>query len=376
MVYFPIMKKQESVQNYASSGVDYSKMDPVKRFAQEQASSTSNNLHRHNMEELPNSRGESAYVWEEQDSYRAFVIEGLGTKNLVADEMRKITGKTYYNYIAQDTVAMVINDLVTSGARPMVVNAYFGIGDSNWLTDEERFRDLITGWKNACNLSGAVYGGGETPTLKNIIYPNAIDLSGSAIGIIKPKENLITENKLKAGDKILLIESSGIHANGLTLARSIAEKLPQGYATKISDGSMYGEALLKPTHIYAKLIEDLLYKKIDIHYISNITGHGWRKIMRAKQEFTYQIEEIPKPQPVFDFIQEQSQSGDSEMYGNFNMGAGYAIFVPSELAKLTQQITKDNGFNSTIAGTVENGPKQVIIKPKNITFDSDTLQVR
>jgi len=370
------MTKEQTPKDYASSGVDYSKMDPVKVFAQQEALSTAKNLNRFNMEELPNSRGESAYVWEEMDSYRAFVIEGLGTKNLVADEMRKITGKTYYDQIAQDTVAMVINDLTTAGARPMVVNAYFGIGDSNWLSDEERFKDLITGWKNACNLSGAVYGGGETPTLKNIIYPNTIDLSGSAIGIIKPKENLVTENKLKAGDKILLVESSGIHANGLTLARNIARELPEGYATKISDGSMYGEALLKPTYIYAKLIEDLLDKNIDIHYISNITGHGWRKIMRAKSEFTYNIEKIPKPQPIFDFIQEKSKNSDSEMYGNFNMGIGYAIFIAPNSAEIAQQIVKDNGFNSIIAGTVENGPKKVIIKPKNITFESDTLQVR
>ena len=370
------MVKPETSQSYATTGVDYSKMDPVKVFAQKEAATTAPNLLRFNMEELPDIRGESAYVWEESDSYRAFVIEGLGTKNLVADEMRKITGKTYYDQIAQDTVAMVINDLVTVGASPMVINAYFGIGDSNWLSDEERYKDLVTGWKNACNLSGAVYGGGETPTLKGIINPNAIDLGGSAIGIIKPKEKLITENKLKAGDKILLIESSGIHANGLTLARNIAEKLPQGYATKLSDGSMYGEALLTPTHIYAKLIEDLLNKNVDIHYISNITGHGWRKIMRAKQEFSYVIDQLPQPQSVFDFIQQQSGNDNSEMYGNFNMGAGYAIFLPPELAEITQEIAKDNGFNSIIAGTVENGPKRVIIQPLGIIFESDTLQVR
>lgn len=370
------MGKIESKKDYASSGVDYSKMDPVKVFAQKEASSTAENLHRFNMKELGNSRGESAYVWEESDSYRAFVVEGLGTKNLVADATRKITGKTYYDQIAQDSVAMIINDLVTVGASPMVVNAYFGIGDSNWLSDETRYRDLVTGWKNACNLSGAVYGGGETPTLKGIINPDTIDLSGSAVGIIKPKERLITEDKLKAGDNILLIESSGIHSNGLTLARNIAEKLPEGYATKLSDGSMYGEALLTPTHIYAKLIEDLLDKNIDIHYVSNITGHGWRKIMRAKQEFSYIIKQIPKPQPVFDFIQQQSQNNDSEMYGNFNMGAGYAIFLSPESTKLAQEIAKNNGFDSIIAGTVENGPKQVIIEPKNIKFESDTLQVR
>jgi len=362
--------------NYATSGVDYSKMDPVKVFAQNEAATTAKNINRFGMEEFTDSRGESAYVWEEPDSYRAFVIEGLGTKNLIADEMRKITGKTYYGQIAQDTVAMVINDLITVGASPMVVNAYFGIGDSNWLADKVRYKDLVTGWKDACNLSGAVYGGGETPTLKDIINPDTIDLSGSAVGIIKPKERLVTESKLKSGDSILLIESSGIHANGLTLARDIAKKLPQGYATKLPDGSTYGEALLTPTHIYAKLVEDLLNKKINLHYISNITGHGWRKIMRAKQKFSYVIKQILPPQPVFQFIQEQSQSSDYEMYGNFNMGIGFAIFLPSDQAQSAQKIAKNNGFNSVIAGTVETGPKQVIIEPKNIKFESDTLQVR
>lgn len=370
------MNKETSSQSYASSGVDYSKMDPVKVFAQQQASSTSENLKELGMRELTDSRGESAYVWDEGDCYKAFVIEGLGTKNLIADETRKITGKTYYDQIAQDTVAMIINDLITVGARPMVVNAYFGIGDSSWLSDENRYKDLIIGWKNACNLSGAVYGGGETPTLKGIINPETIDLAGSAIGIIKPKERLITEKKLSAGDVILLVESSGIHANGLTLARNIATNLPDGYATKLSDGSLYGEALLTPTPIYAKLVENLLTQNIDIHYISNITGHGWRKIMRAKQEFTYTIDSIPTPQPIFNFIQEKSNSSDSEMYGNFNMGAGYALFVSPKEVENAQEIIKNSGFSSTVAGTIQNGEKQVIIKPKNIVFKSDTLQVR
>lgn len=370
------MNKKTNSQSYASSGVDYSKMDPVKIFAQKEASSTSKNLNTLGMNELTDSRGESAYVWDEGDCYKAFVIEGLGTKNLIADETRKITGKTYYDQIAQDTVAMIINDLITVGAKPMVVNAYFGIGDSSWLSDETRYKDLIIGWKNACNLSGAVYGGGETPTLKGIINPETIDLAGSAIGIIKPKEKIITEKKLRAGDVILLVESSGIHSNGLSLARNIAAKLPDGYATKLSDGSIYGEALLTPTPIYAKLVESLLNQNIDIHYISNITGHGWRKIMRAKQEFTYQIDNIPTPQPIFNFIQEKSNSSDFEMYGNFNMGAGFALFISPKAVKKAQEIIKNNGFNSTVAGTVQIGKKQVIINPKNIIFESDTLKVR
>ncbi|MCW1949403.1 MAG: AIR synthase-related protein [Candidatus Shapirobacteria bacterium] len=362
--------------DYSSSGVDYSKMDPVKVFAQQQAADTASNLNRFNMTEISQSRGESAYVWDEGDSYRAFVIEGLGTKNLVADATRKITGKTYYNQIAQDTVAMIVNDLVTVGAKPMVVNAYFGIGSSDWLSDETRYKDLIIGWKNACNLSGAVYGGGETPTLKGIINPQTIDLAGSAIGIINPKDKLITQSKLQDKDSILLIESSGIHANGLSLARTIADNHPNGYSAKLSDGSLYGEALLAPTHIYAKVIENLQNQNINLHYIANITGHGWRKLMRANKEFTYLINNIPQPQPVFDFIQQQGHISDTEMYGNFNMGVGYALFLPTTQVELAQKIISQSGFTSTHAGHIESGPKKVIIEPKNIIFESNTLQVR
>jgi phosphoribosylformylglycinamidine cyclo-ligase len=362
--------------NYISSGVDYSKMDPVKVFAQTQAATTAQNLSKFNMSEVTESRGESAYVWDEEDCYKAFVVEGLGTKNLVADATRKITGKTYYDQIAQDTVAMIVNDLVTVGAKPMVVNAYFGIGDSNWLSDQIRYKDLIVGWKNACNLSGAVYGGGETPTLKGVINPETIDLAGSAIGIIKPKEKLITQNKLQDGDSIILIESSGIHANGLSLARSIAENHPDGYAIKLSDGSIYGEALLTPTHIYAKVIGNLLDQNIDIHYISNITGHGWRKLMRANKDFTYTIDNIPEPQPIFNFIQKQGNINDTEMYANFNMGAGYALFLPTNQTTLAQKIISQSGFTSTLAGEISTGPKKVIINPLNIVFESDTLQLR
>ena len=108
----------KATDSYSSSGVDYNKIDPIKRLAQQRASETSHNLLRFGISEVSASRGESAYVWEEQDCYRAFVIEGLGTKNRVADELRQVTGKTYYDALAQDTVAMITNDLIVVGAQP------------------------------------------------------------------------------------------------------------------------------------------------------------------------------------------------------------------------------------------------------------------
>lgn len=362
---------------YSSTGVNYDAMDSIKRLAQLRAKETSGNLSRFGMREIEASRGESAYVWEETDGYRAFVIEGLGTKNLVADEVRKFTGKTHYEAIAQDTVAMIVNDLIAVGAQPQVVNAYFAVGNSDWFKDEERVNDLAEGWARACNLAGAVYGGGETPTLKGIIDPKTIDLSGSAVGIIRPKRRLTLGDKLKEGDAILLVESSGIHANGLTLARTIAAKLPEGYKTVLSDGKTYGESLLTPTHIYAKLISDLFNAGIDMHYMVNITGHGWRKLMRANRNFSYVIDKVPEPQPVFQFIQEQSGNDDDEMYGNLNMGAGFAIFMPQEDVKLAREIAmSEHRLKSLFAGYVEEGEKQVVIEPKNIIFRENALRVR
>src|SRR4030042_2611344 len=104
-------------------------------------------------------------------------------------------------------------------------------------------KDFIAGWKSACDLSGATWGGGETPTLKGVIEPGTVDLGGSAIGIITPPERLITDKKLKVGDRILLLKSNGVNCNGLSLVRAVAKKLPRGYATKIANDDSYGEAI-------------------------------------------------------------------------------------------------------------------------------------
>ena len=386
---------------YSSTGVNYDAMDPFKRAAQLAAAETSPNIRRTGFSVVEKSRGESAFVVDEGDRYTAHVIEGLGTKNLVADQMRllrqidqtaiagsmqAITDRTYYDAIAQDTIAMIINDLITVGADPMLVNAYCAVGSSDWFNDERRAQDLVRGWKEACDQAGATWGGGETPTLAGIIMPEAIDLAGSAYGVIDPKHRLTLGDDLDEGDAIMLVESSGIHANGLSMARKIAEKiaqdtelpLPEAYATALSDGSMYGEALLNPTHIYAGLVRDLFNAGVDIRYMANITGHGWRKLMRyADRDFTYRMHDIPKPQPVFDFMQKESGNDDREMYGNLNMGAGFAFFIHPKDAHILEEIAFTKHKMSALkAGVVEQGPRQVIIEPKNLVFAADTLGVR
>jgi len=362
---------------YAGVGVDYEAMDPFKRLAQLAGRETATNILRLDFSEVEMSRGESAYLMDAGDHFVAHVEEGLGTKNLVADAMYLLIGESYYDRIAQCTVAMIVNDMITLGALPLSVAMHLAVGASSWFSDENRCNDLIDGWKKACDLARCTWGGGETPTLKGIVHPDAVVLSGSAVGVVKPKSRLIDAANIRHGDAIVIISSSGIHANGLTLARKIAEKLPKGYLTKLSDGRTYGEALLDPTMIYVPLVEDCLNEGVDIHYAVNITGHGWRKLMRATQPFAYIIDHIPVPQPVFSVIQEYGPVDDQEAYANLNMGAGFALYVRESDVRKVLTIAHFLGMSASRAGTIESSKvKKVTINPLGIEYLGSALGVR
>jgi phosphoribosylformylglycinamidine cyclo-ligase len=355
--------------------VNYSAADPAKVLAQKEGRATAKNMP-FGFKEVEGTRGESAYVFDMGSMYGALVQEGLGTKSLIAQSIYKDTGKSHFAAIAKDTVATVINDLISVGATPVVLNAYWSSSSYAWLEDNNLTQDFIKGWRAACDEAGATWGGGETQSLPGIIENGALELAGSGFGVIKPKNQLVSEKNLKAGDAILLVESNGVHANGISLARKIAEGLKDGYQTKLADGSIYGEVLLQPTHLYAKLVSELSDQKIKVHYLSNITGHGWRKIMRATAKWSYILEEIPPVPEIFKFIAEQTGDDEREMYGNYNMGAGYAVILrPADIEK-AQKVAGSLGFKTWVAGRIEKGPKQVVIKPKHITFSGDSLELR
>lgn len=362
---------------YAGVGVDYEAMDPFKRLAQLAGRETAKNILRLGFSEVEMSRGESAYLMDAGDHYVAHVEEGLGTKDLVADAMYRSTAKSYYDRIAQCTVAMIVNDMITLGALPLSVAMHLAVGASSWFSDGNRCNDLIGGWKKACDLARCTWGGGETPTLKDIVHPDTAVLSGSAVGVVKPKSRLINAANIQHGDAIVIIGSSGIHANGLTLAREIAGKLPNGYLSKLGDGRLYGEALLDPTTIYVPLVEDCFNEGVEIHYAVNITGHGWRKLMRATQPFAYIIDHIPAPHPVFSFIQEHGPVDDKEAYANLNMGAGFALYVRDIDVRKVLTTAHFLGMSALQAGTIESSKvKRVIIHPLGLEYLGSTLGVR
>jgi phosphoribosylformylglycinamidine cyclo-ligase len=362
--------------SYEQAGVQYDLIDPLKVRAQRAAAATASQLGAHGFDEVRASRGESAYVVDVGPFYIATIVECLGSKALVADEMAKLTGKSYYNGIAQDTIAMAVNDLITVGATPLVVQAYWAAGGSDWFGDLARGEQLIAGWQAACEACGVAWGGGETPALAGIVEKGRIDLAASCMGLINPKQRLSLGERLAPGDAIVLLHSSGIHANGLSLARKLVERLPEGYLTPLQPGLSYGEALLAPTALYSQVTEALWRAGIVPHYCANITGHGWRKLLRHPAPLSYHVTRLPEVPPVLRFIQRHAGLDDRQAYSTFNMGAGFALFVPAATAARTVQIAQGLGIGALLAGAVQGGPKQLTIEPLQLRFDAHDLQLR
>jgi phosphoribosylformylglycinamidine cyclo-ligase len=362
--------------SYEQSGVDYTLIDPLKVAAQHAAAQTGAHLQAHGFAEVTASRGESAYVVDVGPFYIASIVECLGSKALVADEMARLTGRSWYQGIAQDTVAMAVNDLITVGATPLVVQAYWAAGGSEWFNDAARAEALVAGWKRACEICGVAWGGGETPALAGIVEGGRIDLAASCTGLINPKSRLSVGDRLGPGDAIVLVGSSGIHANGLSLARKLAERLPQGYLSEIAPGVGYGAALLEPTRLYSPLTEALFKRGIVPHYCSNITGHGWRKLLRHPRALTYRVHTLPALPPVLRFIQQQCAMDDHEAYGTLNMGAGFALFVAAADVPATLEVAASLDMQAWHAGNVEAGSKQLLIEPLGLHYGGDALNLR
>jgi phosphoribosylformylglycinamidine cyclo-ligase len=370
------ISSESSTLSYEQAGVNYDLIDPLKITAQRAAAATAVQLQAHGFTEIEASRGESAYVVDVGPFYLATIVECLGSKALVADEMQRLTGHSFYDQIAQDTIAMAVNDLITVGATPLIVQAYWAAGGSEWFADQQRAQALVAGWKRACEVCQVAWGGGETPALAGIVEAGRIDLAASCVGLIQPKERLCVGHSLAAGDAIVILASSGIHANGVSLARKLVERLPEGYLTEISPGLSYGEALLAPTTLYSPVTEALFKSGVVPRYCVNITGHGWRKLLRHPGNFTYRIHTVPPVPAVLSFIQDQARQDDCEAYSTLNMGAGFALFVSAKDAQKTVAVAQAQGVSAWIAGHVEAGSKQLVIEPLGLTYGSEDLQLR
>src|SRR5437764_6412105 len=187
--------------SYRAAGVDYGALDAGKRLAMAKALSTSALLLARGGRALDASRGEPAFVFELGGRALALVVEGLGTKSIIARHVLERHGVNRFADVAYDTVAAIVNDLACVGALPLVVNAYFATGASDWYRDGERAAALLEGWRRACEDAGCAWGGGESPSLPGLVAESDIELAGAAVGAVPPGREPILGAELAAGDE-------------------------------------------------------------------------------------------------------------------------------------------------------------------------------
>ncbi|WP_202318919.1 phosphoribosylformylglycinamidine cyclo-ligase [Archaeoglobus neptunius] len=244
----------------------------------------------------------------------AITTDGVGSKILVAEAMRK------FDTIGIDCVAMNVNDLLAIAAEPLAMVDYIAIEKP----DEWIMAEIAKGLEEGCRIANITLLGGETATLPEIV--RGFDLAGTAIGIVE-KDSIITGQKILPGDVIVAIPSSGIHSNGLTLARKVIEQSGISYTDKFN-GKTIGEELLTPTRIYMEVLE--IVKYCSVHGLAHITGSGVMKLRRLKGDVKYVIDKPVKPHKIFRLIEELGNVDRDEMYRTFNMGMGFMVILPEE----------------------------------------------
>jgi phosphoribosylformylglycinamidine cyclo-ligase len=361
--------------SYRAAGVDYEVLDAGKRLAMARALATSPLMAARGGNALDASRGEPAFVFELAGQTLAFVVEGLGTKSMISRAVFETLGVNRFADVAYDTVAAIVNDLCCVGALPLVVNAYFATGSSEWYAEPSRSEALVEGWHRACADAGCTWGGGESPSLPGLLAEGDIELAGAAVGALAPGRSAILGAELAPGDEIVLVSASGLHANGASLARLIAGRLPDGYATSLASGESFGEALLEPSVIYVPLVAALFERGVPVSYLSHITGHGLLKLMRPARELTYRIARLPPVPEVLAFLVEQAELDPSAAYSTFNMGSGFAVYCAAGSGAAVVGIARELGFDALVAGVVEAGPRSVVLEPVDVRFSSDQLEL-
>ena len=197
---------------------------------------------------------------------------------------------------------------------------------------------------------------------------SAPSLSGSVTGIVAPRGRLVTGRNLGAGDVIIGVNSSGLHANGVSLVIQRALELPEQFLTKLPSGRTIGEAALTPTRSYVALVEALLEAEINIHALLPGTGDGVGKIAFDKREMTYRIRDWPAIPELFQYYHEELRIPIEDCLKTFNWGVGYYIFVSAEDTERVLQIGQTAGYELRAVGVVEKGERQVVYEPAGVVL--------
>jgi phosphoribosylformylglycinamidine cyclo-ligase len=253
----------------------------------------------------------------------ALTTDGVGTKMLVADQMKD------WSTVGIDCVAMNVNDLYVMNAEPIAFVDYIA-------TDKlsiEKMAQIGIGLNEGAKLANIDIVGGETASLRGLV--NGLDLAGTCLGIQK-KERIISGEKIRPGDVIIGISSTGIHSNGLSLARSVVEKYA-GYHKKMKNGRTFGEELLIPTRIYHESLK--VAAACPVHGMCHVTGGGLLNFNRIS-DYGFRFDTPITPPPIFSWIEKAGDITATEMYRTFNMGMGFAFVVPKKSVACVQQMVK------------------------------------
>ena len=274
--------------------------------------------------------------------------DGVGTKLKLAMMLDK------HDTIGIDCVAMCVNDIICSGAKPLIFLDYIAIGKNI----PEKVAEIVAGVAEGCVQSGCALVGGETAEHPGMMPDDDYDLAGFSVGIVE-KDRIIDGSKLKAGDAIIGLASTGVHSNGFSLVRKVFDIEHADLTTPREElgGKGLGETLLAPTKLYVKSIL-ALYDQVEIKSLTHITGGGfYENVPRGLPEnLMAKIDKKAlKILPIFDLIQKTGNISEHDMFNTFNMGTGMCVFVAKEDAKKAVEILRANGEDANIIGEVAEG---------------------
>ena len=282
--------------------------------------------------------------------------DGCGTKVKLAIIMDK------HDTIGIDAVAMCVNDIACAGGEPLFFLDYIACGKNY----PEKIADIVKGVAEGCLQSEAALIGGETAEHPGLMPEEDYDLAGFAVGVCDKKE-MITGEKLEAGDVLIGMASTGVHSNGFSLVRKVFEKEmnKEGLNTYYDSlGKTLGEALLAPTRIYVKALKNIKKSGVTVKACSHITGGGfYENVPRMLKDGVCAVirkDSYPVP-PIFKLLAEKGKIEEKMMYNTFNMGLGMVVAVDEADVDKTMAAIKAAGDQPYVVGTIENGEKGVTL---------------
>ncbi len=269
--------------------------------------------------------------------------DGVGTKLLVANWVGQ------HGTVGIDLVAMNVNDILCTGARPLFFLDYIACGK----LDRKVLNDVVKGIVAGCRLAGCALIGGETAEMPGMYRPKDYDLAGFTVGIVE-RDKIIDGSTIKEGDVLIGLSSSGLHSNGYSLARK---------ALSLREQKMYAGILLKATCIYVKPVLDLI-ARVNVEGMAHMTGGAWveklTKILPKGLCFCVDKNSWPKPR-IFQLIRDKGQVSEHEMYHTFNMGIGFVLVVDPKKAALTLAVLRRHKVEPFVIGEVVRDAKHKVI---------------